>query len=253
MLSTWRQTPTKYGLLLKALSPLKPIYVQLKRSGYVFAFNLPWLLAVQTITRCDLWLIRLMHSLAQGHKSIKDTEELITSLAGFLGPTEQMYDPTRLELERYGDSACKRYEQRNGFAEAIRYYREGLATRTWEKNLDIIIRLSDLADYNTKIRKRKPSTATSALPGALGAPVTVIFGANDPAFDTRIVLEGLDDYMARGSQIIKCPLGHWVPKEGEGPLVMATVIEWALGDEMTETLVEMLKQVSSTVVMTMSK
>lgn len=253
MFSTWRRAPTQYGLLLKALSPLKPVYVQLKRSGYVFAFNLPWSLAVQSVTRWDLWLVRVMHSLAQGHKSIEDSDEVIYSLAGFLGPMKQMYDPTRLEAKRYGDSACKRYEKWGGFAEAIRYYREGLATRPWEKNLDTIIRLSDLAEHNTKIRKRKPLTATSALPGALGASVTVVFGAKDPALDTRIVLEGLDDYMARGSQIVQLPLGHWVPKEGEGPLVMATVIEWALGDERTETLMGMLKNVSATAIMTMSK
>ena len=251
--SSWRRSPLKYKLLLKAFEPVRPVYVQLKRSAYIFTFQLPLFIATQTITRCNLWLIRLMHSLALGHKSIKDTREVISGMAGYMGPMSVKDDRVPSGLKNFGESVCRRSRSAFPFQDTIRYYREGLATQPWNKDLESILKLSDIADFNKYKRRRASVGSVSQLAGCLGVPVTVVFGTKDVALDTRIMLEGLDDYMTGGSQIIRLPVGHWVPHEGDGPKVLATVVTWALEDERSETLGQALTIVSSQAVISMSK
>lgn len=253
MFSGWKQNPYNYAMLSKALSPLKPVFGQLLRSAYIFTFNLPWILSQQTVLRCNLWLLRFVNSFAFGHLTIQDSPAVIAELAGFLGPL----NPSRESgiSRNFGESTVKRSYSGKGHAEPLRYYRGGLSSKRWDQPIELALKLSALADYNKTERKKSMSLgATSQLRGALGAPATIIWGEKDPALDHRIMLEGIDEYLKRDSQVIRLPkTGHWVPKQGEGPAVVAAVVEWALGDEEKNTLVEELKTASASAKLTVAK
>lgn len=215
---------------------------------------MPWILARQAVTRSNLWFVRLVQSVGLGYKTIVDSSEVTSGIAGFMGPIDLKYEPSPPDGQRYGASVVQRSQSTTSFADTIRYYREGLTTAPWKKDLDTILKLSALGDHNTKVRKLRASFgAMSHLDGALGAPVTFVFGTKDIALDTRIMLEGVEDYMTKGSQIVKLPVGHWVPLQGEGPLVLAAVVTWALGDETKEGLVAALEDGSWTAKVTMAK
>lgn len=254
MFATWKRQPTNRALLFKAFGPLKPVLAQLQRSGYIFIFNLPWALAQATISRCNLWLLRLMHSLAQGKKSIEDSDEVIAGLAGYLGPRQ----PERVETEiasTYGQTVIRRSKESAPFTEPLRYYREGLATNPWNQDLETILKLNAIAEYNSIHGKRRVSQGfASGLEGALGVPATILFGMRDVALDTRIMLEGLDEYLTRGSHIVQLPkLGHWSVRQGDGPATIAAVIRWELEEGKGDGLEERIREVSASAKITTSK
>lgn len=74
---------------------------------------------------------------------------------------------------------------------------------------------------------------TIAPPGACHSPVSVVWGAEDPALDSRIMLEGMKDYLvAPASHVIMLPnVGHWVPTNATGSRAVAEVLTWALEGE----------------------
>lgn len=65
--------------------------------------------------------------------------------------------------------------------------------------------------------------------GALKAPTTVIWGNEDQALDARIMVDGIDQYMGTGSQVVVLEsVGHWVPAEEAGGKAVVKVVEAVL-------------------------
>jgi len=59
-----------------------------------------------------------------------------------------------------------------------------------------------------------------------------VYGRKDPGFDRRLALEGIQDALTRGSQVVLVENGsHWLPNEDVGSVVLEKVAAWALGDE----------------------
>lgn len=121
----------------------------------------------------------------------------------------------------------------NGMLEKSRIYREGLFRGPWEKSIETVVALSELQSSS----KRGSSGSGAGLfddgpTGALKAPATIIYGHDDPAFESRLVLDGISDYLAKDSQVLVLDhSGHWLPVEELGTKVINEVAAWALGDE----------------------
>ena len=63
--------------------------------------------------------------------------------------------------------------------------------------------------------------------GSLRAPATILWGQKDQACTQRVCLEGIGDYLAKGSQVVLLPrTGHWTPVEKESRTALGRVVEW---------------------------
>jgi pimeloyl-ACP methyl ester carboxylesterase len=68
--------------------------------------------------------------------------------------------------------------------------------------------------------------------GALRVPTTVVYAAEDMAFEQRLVLDGIADYLPKRSQVLYVEgVAHWLPHSEVGREVLEGVVEWAMGDE----------------------
>lgn len=107
------------------------------------------------------------------------------------------------------------------------YYRDGLLTQPWNKSLET---LTTLLDFESPSQPRRHSSGASLfsenLPGALKAPITVLWGADDPVLMKELCLDGIGDYLAKGSEVVSLKgLGHWgVPCNGFGVQVLEEVL-----------------------------
>lgn len=125
---------------------------QLKLSGYVFVFNLPSPVASSFGSLGDYWFLRVCHAIAAGKKHPLESTQAAEALASSLGPSiEQAFG---LEKMGYPDSVRRRAPN-GGWAEKIRLYREGLATKPWEKGLDTLWALSQLEQERGRRRSSR--------------------------------------------------------------------------------------------------
>lgn len=161
------------------------------------------------------------------------------SLAAMLGPGVIEVESKTAAGEAYGRSVSERAESIGTvFWHQTAYYRHGLATKHWEKSLETIADLYNLESEVessasasvSSIRRRSSSSASSALwteqyVGALRAPSTVLWGEQDRAVGKTICLDGIGDYLARGSEVILLPqTSHWAPVEKESRAAIAKLI-----------------------------
>lgn len=67
--------------------------------------------------------------------------------------------------------------------------------------------------------------------GLLRAPTTVVVGAGDVAFDWRLALEGIAEYVGRkgGAVVVIERAGHWLVREDVGVKVLARVVAGVVG------------------------
>lgn len=248
MLHTYLRRPLNIRLLKNALSTLVPIISQLGRSFYVFIFRLPYPFSTSFVTFGNYWFLKLLHNVAAGllrpdgswsrKLGSKETAEFLSMSAG---PSVTQI----LEAEgEYPESVRKRAGDW-GMSEKIRIYREHLLLNPWEKSLETVVELSEIP---TSLRRSSSGAGflDEGPAGALKAPATVVYGIEDRSFDKRLGLEGLGDYLVKGSQLLTIAgAGHWLPFEGVGSKVLEEVVDWAMGDEnepLSETL-EAMKDV----------
>ncbi|KAF2837746.1 alpha/beta fold family hydrolase [Patellaria atrata CBS 101060] len=227
MLRTWAHKPTSTRLLGKAWSTLSPVLSQLNRSGYIFAFRLPKPIADRCGTMGNNWLLRVMHRAAARSKTFLEGAAGAESMAGSLGPSL---------VECTGDGypeGAKSRAKHGVFLEMVRYYRDELALGRWEKSLETLAELSTLESQGHRRRNSSGVGIFEDGPkGALKARATLLFGLKDLAFEPTMILEGLSDYIPRGSQIVTLPrTGHWLPCEEEGIDVLLESITWSLEGE----------------------
>jgi len=125
---------------------------------------------------------------------------------------------------RYGESVRRRINDR-GMSEKIRIYREGLFVGRWEKSLETTAALFEL-------RSGDGRASTNAPKGALKAPITFVLGQRDPAFDLRLALDNVKEYLVRGSQVLVVKdAGHWMPTEPTARVVLEQIVLWALSED----------------------
>ena len=243
MLHTWIRSPFNLRLLKTALTALGPVRSQFRRSFYIFCFHLPWPFSNFFATFGNYWFLRVMHSLGKG-KPRKDE-----NLIGRLDPKEageamaMSTGPGMLQLDastadnssmRYGESVRRRFHDR-GMSEKVRIYRDGLFIGKWEKSLEITAALFEIASATSSTPHSSSSSAPllGALPnGYLKAPTTLMLGEGDPAFDRRLALNNVKDFLAGGGQVVLVKeAGHWLPLEPGGRRILEKTVLWALSRE----------------------
>ncbi|OCK95060.1 alpha/beta-hydrolase [Cenococcum geophilum 1.58] len=238
MLHTWTQRPFSVRLLKSALKNITPVLKQASKSGYVFAFNLPSPLSNFCGAMGNMWLLRIMHRVATGNAEpsgkplLLGPTEAAEAMTASIGPGPAQFGASDTK-EDYPESV-KRRAPTGGWPEKIRIYREGLLLGQWEKSLETIVRLSEL-DRGSPRSRRSSSGAglfEDGPPGALKARATVVYGKKDPAFEPKLTLEDISDYLTKGSQVVVLgEAGHWLPIEKDSAEVLEEVVGWALEGE----------------------
>jgi len=240
MLQTWKKTPTNIRLLRKALLNARPVLNQVRKSGYIFVFNLPVRLANLPGTLANYMFLRICHAIAAGRKHPLESTQAAEALASSLGPGVAQIEEAKKRSKSdtnalsYPESVAARAHD-GGWSHKIRLYRDGLATGKWEKSIDTLVALQSLSQQNERQRRRSSSNAglfDNGLKDVFQAPVTIIWGARDVAISRPICIDGVGDYFARGSQMVVVErAGHWCPQEKGGREVFEEVVAWAVGGE----------------------
>ncbi|KAF2503318.1 putative alpha/beta fold family hydrolase [Lophium mytilinum] len=233
MLHTWLQRPLSVRLLKTAFRTVSPLLSQARKSGYVVVFQLPPPLSNFAGRMGSKWFLRLLHKLSRkpGPAGLSPAEAA-ECMAATIGPGAAQLGTITEDGLAYPE-AVKQRQHDDGWSEKIRIYREGLFKGKWEKSLEMIVRLSELDGQS--FSRRSSSGAglfEDGPPGSLQAPVTVVYGKKDPAFEQRLALEGISDYLTKRSQIVVLEKGgHWLPVEKAGADVLEQIVLWALEGE----------------------
>lgn len=157
------------------------------------------------------------------------------SLASTLGPGVIEIDSKTSDGQGYGSSVQDRsHSPSTAFWQMTSYYRDGLTFDPWSKSLETIAELYNLEEESNSSpispRRRSSSSASSALfsehyKGSLRAPATILWGENDQAVMKSVCLDGIGDYLAKGSEVILLPrTGHWTPVEKGSRAAFAQVL-----------------------------
>lgn len=324
MFHTWTQQPLNFRLLRNSWRTLQPIFFQLRRSHYIFAFNLPDLLARFLGSFTGAWFLGKIHRVASYNIStptndavIKEAAEaLASSLGPGIGQCKTAISPPLSSIPekqavvhdtptRYPTTVHTRATSTShGWFQKMRYYRDGLVLGQWTKSLQTILSLSVLDSSNSTLvgsstatsptsgkftspnqssaklaeqaavtngvngaddaggaplrhrrrrssagllgstyasRSRRSSLSVGASlfdaggsgpKGALRAPATLVVGHKDVAFDWRLGLEGMGDYLGKGGAVVVCEnAGHWLVREEVGLEVLRRVVGSAVGSE----------------------
>jgi pimeloyl-ACP methyl ester carboxylesterase len=212
---------------------------QLLLSGYVFAFRLPHFLVSYLGTGGNMSFHRGF--LSAPHGKSREEFNAAEAMAAILGPgvkecsTETATSRSDLKSERYGSSVFERAKDPGeAFWHKTAYYRDGVGFDPWVKSLEAITDLynieSDMSSPGSAHRRRS-SSASSALftehfKGSLRAPTTVVWGEADIALSRPICIDGIGDYLAKGSEVILLPrAGHWTPVEKESRAILAKIVK----------------------------
>ena len=244
--NTFVQAPIeRRSCLRKSFDTLKPLLKQLLLFGYVAAFHLPRFMVAYLGTGGNYAFLR--GALRAEHGRDKSEWSLANSMAATLGPSE---DECKTQISD-GGVACSdpddaanvlsyssavRHRARSpasSFVDKTRYYTDGAGTQKWQKSLETLAALYNIESEDAgpkDIRRRRSSCSGIFEPahaGSLRAPATIIWGQRDQACTQRICLDGIGDYLTRGSQVVLLPrTGHWTTVEKESRIALGRVIEW---------------------------
>lgn len=215
---------------MKAMRTLTPVIRQIWLSGYIFALQLPMPLVRYLGTGGNYSFLKAVHRLSVGTMdefTFRDAQE---SMASTLGPGIKECESMTENDEKYPPSVIKR-EKTGNFGDFASYYRDGAAGGTWHKSLETISSL-----FNIKADEpHRTSSGTGVFDlanGSLRANATVIWGKADIALDGHLALEGIADYLVRGSQVIVLPkTGHYPQVEVESRGALEKAVEWAAQGE----------------------
>lgn len=236
MLRTWVHQPLNLYLLNNAFNALFPVLSQLRRSFYVFCFNLPWPLHLFFSTFGNYWFLRVLHSLTKG--SLRRGDKLIgrlqpkeagESMATTTGPGTEQIGTTLSNSNglaiKYGESVRKRIFDR-GMSEKIRLYREDLFEKKWEKSLEVTAALFEITTANSKY------SSVTRPDGYMNSPITLLLGQYDAAFNLQLSLNNIKEFLIPGSHVLTVKgAGHWLPIEPMGRDILVKTILWTLEAE----------------------
>jgi hypothetical protein len=229
----------------KSFDTVKPLLIQYLLFGYIAAFHLPSFMVAYLGTGGNYAFLRGALRAAYG----KDKSEwsVADSMAAMLGPSE---DDCKTRISD-GSEACHNTDdsanvlsyspavlhraQNPGasFLDKTGYYTDGAGTQKWQKSLETLAWLYNIEaedSGSSDIRRRRSSSSGIFEPahaGSLRAPTTIIWGQMDQACTQRICLDGIGDYLAKGSQVVLLPrTGHWTAVEKDSRIAFGKVIEW---------------------------
>jgi len=245
MISTWVRNPLNWRPLSKLWPSARPIFNQLGKSGYIFAFNLPWPLPNILGHVGDFWMFRLLNAFGESNNPPQPLSgaQGWDTLAGSIGPGFDELD-TKLssdgnfvdpldpdEALKYPLSIKSRVHT-GGWFEKLKVYRDGLATSAWNKSLQCVWDLNQIEQVYNSVTSTRPATSSSGSSitqtqthrrrssstfrkvgvfdsgpvGSLEAATTVIWGAKDIALNTTLSTEGMLDYFGiRDSHLVLLP------------------------------------------------
>ena len=217
--------------LLQAFHTLSPVFRQLGLSDYIFAMQLPPPIVRYFLTGGNHSLLRGIHKTAHGGSeySVLDASN---SMASIMGPSLAESKTETANGERYPSTINYDFDLSNIMGPA-NYYRHGAGTGTWQKSIETITGLHGLAGGN-ELRRTSSGAGLfdEGAPGVLNASSTVLWGQRDNALDSKLCLDGIADYLVKGSQVVMLPeTGHWTPVEVESRAAIIKAVEWAIGGE----------------------
>lgn len=147
----------------------------------------------------------------------------------------------------YRASVLARAQRGGDWDEKVRLYKEGLATARWTPSAMV-------RPYQTQTTPSpSPSSSTSSTTPMkrnseeekkrmFKIPTTILWGTDDVALDTRIMLDGIEEHFApsssspgRKSQVVRVPDGqHWIflepRKDRVGPRMFERVLFWCVAE-----------------------
>ncbi|KAL9619019.1 MAG: hypothetical protein Q9160_006340 [Pyrenula sp. 1 TL-2023] len=239
----WHNPLHSRVVLTKVVSTVKPLLKQFARFGYAFVFQLPNFLVSLFLNAGNHVFFRTCHKNAFGSR-YENPDRDIPCMASTLGPslaeceTSTSYDDKEQtphlkgpgygteKPQSYPPSVVRRAKHGNAI-DMTAYYRDGLLTQPWDKSLETLTTMHDFEE-DSKSRRRSfgASLFSENFPGALRAPVTVLWGADDPVIMKELCLDGIGDYLAKGSEVVLLKgLGHWgVLCNGFGVQVLEEVL-----------------------------
>ena len=216
--------------------------MQILAFGYIACYQLPSFAVKYLSLGGNMAFSRVVLKTAYSHGSVEDYDEA-ESIAASFGPSTQdckasvpTPDASKpLYSQQYGRSVVARAQDPGAVVMSLTsYYRDGLAFDHWTKTLEIIADLDSIQRGNahgSAVRRRSSSTSSGALfgemyKGSLHAPTTILWGQKDQACTQALCLDGIGDYLPRGSEVIVFPkTGHWFPVERQSRAVLAKVLE----------------------------
>lgn len=230
---------SNYHCLPKAVYAIRPLAFQLLLFGYIAAFQLPKAMVMYFGVGGNYSFIRGAQRAEYG----KDKTEYDPphSMAMSMGPGEAECRTTTDDekADRYSASVLARaMESGAWFYSSTAYYRDGVALDKWEKSIytlgafhNIEIDNENSSTVGARFRKRRTSSSSSTLfsescANSLKAPATILWGRKDQACSEPICLDGIGDYLTRGSQVLMLPnTGHWTPIEKGSREVLKRILE----------------------------
>ncbi|KAL4815224.1 hypothetical protein BDW67DRAFT_176513 [Aspergillus spinulosporus] len=232
MLKCFLRSPIRErSLLFSAAKSLKPILIQLWRSGYIFAFQLPPLLIAYIGSGANQATLKHIHKMSYGNQSYTPTDAA-ECMASTLGPSIYEGKTQTADGQAYAESAVTR-PAISKFVEMCSYYRDGTATAPWRKSTETKTSLYGIAEENgARCIGSDAGLLDDGPSGALKASTTVVWGQKDHALTRELCLDGISDYLPQRSQVVELPVSaHWTPLEKEGRVALVKVAEWAVNSE----------------------
>jgi pimeloyl-ACP methyl ester carboxylesterase len=266
MLRTWAHNPTNFRPLHHLFTHAKPLLRQLQKSGYIFAFGLPWPLPTILSHIGNFWMFRILNAFGESN----DPTAPLTGtqgweiLASSLGPSleelnteldigNKLIDPLDPDEHIKYPISVKSRASTGGWFEKLRLYRENLVASPWNKSLQLVWELNQIEQFHASIsststnttassaQKRRGSSATFKSvgvfdigpPGSLAAATTIIWGNKDVALNMALTMDGIGDYFGVGEShfVVLSQVGHWTPLSSMACGVWKAVISWAVQGE----------------------
>jgi pimeloyl-ACP methyl ester carboxylesterase len=230
MLKIFLHSPIRSRSMLgKALHTLKPIMRQVKSSGYVFALQLPRPIVRLQGSGGNGALLRMIHELAHGTAGTPSAKDIAESVASSLGPASAYGDATS---DRYSKSVAKQGDSEK-YVSMTNYYRHGTSAGRWNKSVETIAALYSIGRGSEIGRKSSHSGVFDEGPeGSLKSNATIVWGMDDNAIDPQLGLDGIADYLNKGSQVVILPRAqHHTIVEKEGRIAVQKIVEWAVAGE----------------------
>lgn len=153
----------------------------------------------------------------------------------------------------YSPSVLARAKRGGDWDEKVRLYKEGLATEKWTPS-PMVRPYQAQARPQPQPPSSPSSTSASTMTTRHGnsdeeekkrmfkVPTTILWGTDDVALDTRIMLDGIEEHFApssssagRKSQVVRVPDGqHWIflepRKDRVGPRMFEKVLSWCVAE-----------------------
>lgn len=212
---------------------LESLFLSKQLSLPAVIFNLPHPIADIFPTFGNFWFLRLLQKAGIGRLETGKYRELTPKEAGEAMASSAGPGAVQLDDTNGYSSTLKARLPNHGMLEKMRIYREGLFRGPWEKSIETVVALSELPSNSKNSRGGSSAGLFDDGPfGALKAPATMIYGLDDPAFEKRLALDGIGDYLTRDSQVLTLKgAGHWLPLEQNGSNLIEHVVIWAFTRE----------------------